>query len=42
VLARATDLFLDYLGVTLAAPVDESTVVLRRGLAALAPAATPP
>jgi len=35
VLARATDLFLDYLGVTLAGAVEESTVVLRRGLADL-------
>jgi 2-methylcitrate dehydratase PrpD len=35
VLARARDLLLDYLGVTLAGAVEESTVVLRRGLAAL-------
>ena len=35
VLARAADLFLDYLGVTLAGVVEESTVVLRRGLAGL-------
>jgi 2-methylcitrate dehydratase PrpD len=35
VLARAADLFLDNLGVTLAGVVEESTVVLRRGLAAL-------
>ena len=35
VAARATDLFLDYLGVTLAGAVEESTIVLRRGLGAL-------
>jgi 2-methylcitrate dehydratase PrpD len=35
VLTRARDLLLDYLGVTLAGAVEESTVVLRRGLAAL-------
>jgi 2-methylcitrate dehydratase PrpD len=36
VAARARDLFLDYLGVTLAGAVEESTVVLRRGLSTLA------
>jgi 2-methylcitrate dehydratase PrpD len=35
VTARATALLLDYLGVTLAGAVEESTVVLRRGLAGL-------
>jgi 2-methylcitrate dehydratase PrpD len=38
VVARARDLVLDYLGVTLAGAGEESTVVLRRGLAALGPA----
>ena len=35
VLARARELLLDYLGVTLAGAVEESTIVLRRGLASL-------
>ncbi len=35
VLARARDLLLDYFGVTLAGSAEESTVALRRGLAAL-------
>ena len=35
VLERASELFVDYLGVTLAGAVEESTIAVRRGIAHL-------